>query len=326
MPVESRRNHTGRGLTVSAVILHYHREELLSALLARLRTMPVDEVVVVDNGSAGGLAAIVAPFDRVRLVEPGRNLGVAGRTVAAREASGDLLLMLDDDAFPLPGAVEAARAAFERLPRLGVVGGLVRDVDATGRVIDVDSVGGFDWLLRAGQQGPPPAEGFPAFFFPEGASFVRRDAYLEAGGYVDEFVTAAELDLATRLLGRGWDVRYLPTAVFDHQKTTLAGERLSERLRLRVRNQVWYFWLRFPPWLAALRIPAYLTFDLVECAYRGEIPAWRDGVVDAWRERAAVRRLRHPLPRRTLRRAELNRGRMHARLLAGKLTKKLSAR
>jgi GT2 family glycosyltransferase len=323
--VESLHNNTGRGLTVSAVVLHYHREELLSALLTRLRTMPVNEVVLVDNGSAAGLAALVAPFDGVRLLEPGRNLGVAARTLAARAARGDVLLMLDDDAFPLPGAVEAARAAFDLLPRLGVVGGLVRDVDATGTVIDFDSVGSFDWLLRAGQVGPPPAEGFPTFFFPEGASFVRRDAYLETGGYLDEFFSGgAELDLATRLLARGWDVRYLPTAVFDHQKTTLAGERLSERLRLRVRNQVWYFWLRFPAWLAAVRIPAYLTFDLVECAYRGEIPAWRDGVADAWRERAAVRRFRHPLPRRTLRRAELNRGRMHLRLLTGKLTEKLS--
>ena len=172
MPVESRRNHTGRGLTVSAVILHYHREELLSALLARLRTMPVDEVVVVDNGSAGGLAAIVAPFDRVRLVEPGRNLGVAGRAVAAREASGDLLLMLDDDAFPLPGAVEAARAAFERLPRLGVVGGLVRDVDATGRVIDVDSVGGFRLAAQSGPAGTTASRGLPGVLLP-GRRLVR---------------------------------------------------------------------------------------------------------------------------------------------------------
>lgn len=325
--MESLHDQNARDLTVSAVVLHYHREKLLSALLARLVTMPVEETIVVDHGSSAGLAEIVAPYDRVRLLEPGRNLGVAGRTLAAREARGEILLMLDDDACPLPGAIEAATEAFHRLPRLGVIGGLVRDVDDRGGVrVDFDGVGSFDWLLRAGRPGQPPAEGWPAFFFPECASFVRRDAYLETGGFNAEFFSGGpELDLATRMIARGWDVRYLPTAVFDHQQTKLVGERLTDRLRYRVRNQVWYFWLHFPPWLAAVRIAAYLAFDLVECAYKGEIPAWRAGIAEAWRDRGAVRRFRHPLPRRTLRRAELNRGRMHVRLLAGKLTEKLLA-
>ena len=149
--------------------------------------MSLEEIIVVDNGSAAGLAEIVAPYDRVRLLEPGRNLGVAGLNVAAREARGEILLMLDDDAYPLPGAIETASEAFNRLPRLGVVGGLVRDVDDRGAVVDADSVGSFDWLLRAGKNGQPPTEGFPAFFFPEGASFARRKAYLETGGYLEPF-------------------------------------------------------------------------------------------------------------------------------------------
>ena len=323
--MESLHNHTARGLTVSAVVIHYHREELLSVVLEHLATLPLDEVVVVDNGSSAGLGELVAPYDSVRLLDPGRNLGVAGRTLAAREARGDILLLVDDDSYPLPGAIEAAIEAFNRLPRLGIVGGLVRDVDDSGAVVDFDSVGSFDWLLRAGHDGTPPAEGWPAFFFPECAAFIRRDAYFDTGGFFEPFsMGGPELDLATRMIARGWDVRYLPTAVFDHQKTTLAGDRLTERLRLRVRNQVWYFWLRFPAWLAAVRIPAYLAFDLAECAYRGEIPAWRAGIADAWHDRATVERFRHPLPRRTLRRAELNRGRLHVKLLAEKLVEKLS--
>ncbi len=317
-------NHPARGLTVSAVVLHYHREELLSVVLEHLATLPLDEVVVVDNGSSAGLGELVAPYDGVRLLDPGRNLGVAGRTLGARAARGDILLLVDDDSYPLPGAIEAALDAFRLLPRLGIVGGLMRDVDDGGAVVDFDSVGSFDWLLRAGHHGTPPAVGWPAFFFPECGAFIRRDAYFDAGGFLEPFFTGGpELDLATRMIARGWDVRYLPTAVFDHRKTPLAGERLTERLRVRVRNQVWYFWLHFPPWLAALRIPTYLAFDLAECAYRGEIPAWRAGIAEAWRDRAVVRGFRQPLPRTTLRRAELNRGRMHARLLAGKLTEKL---
>ena len=45
-----------------------------------------------------------------------KNLNIAGRNLAAQKARGELLLMLDDDSYPLPGAVEALRWAFEALP------------------------------------------------------------------------------------------------------------------------------------------------------------------------------------------------------------------
>jgi GT2 family glycosyltransferase len=309
---------------VSAVILHFHREHLLPATLDRVVALPVDEIIVVDNGSDGGLRALEARYDRMRVLDPGANLGIAGRNLAAREARGEILLMLDDDAYPRPGAVESALEAFAREPSLAVIGGLVRDVDDAGRVKDSDSVGSFDWFLRAGQQGDVPPTGFPAFFFPEGASFHRRSAFLGVGGYFEPFFGGCvELDLATRLIATGWDVRYLPTAVFDHRKVRLTGEAWGARLRLRIRNQIWYFWLRFPPAKAALRIPAYLGFDFVECAARGTLGAWTGGIADAWLKRATVRSYRAPLPRDALRRAEMNRGRMHVRLLAGKLVEKL---
>jgi hypothetical protein len=95
-------------------------------------------------------------------------------------------------------------------------------------------------------------------------------------------------------------------------------------LELRVRNQIWYFARLFPATVAARRIPAYLAFDLVECAYRGAIGSWLRGVTRAWRERGAIETSR--LPRGTVRRAELNRGRTHMRLLSGQLRRRLAAR
>src|SRR5205085_2495478 len=113
----------------------------------------------------------------VRVIEPGKNLGIAGRNVGAAEARGDLLLFLDDDAYPLPGAVEELVRFMDTYPRVAAAGGLVRDVDAEERVLLESGFGTFDWWLRAGDDGPCPPEGFPAFFFPEGASMVRRSAF-----------------------------------------------------------------------------------------------------------------------------------------------------
>jgi GT2 family glycosyltransferase len=189
-----------------------------------------------------------------------------------------------------------------------------------------DEVGTFDWFLRAGRSGAVPAEGLPAFFFPEGASFVRRAALLEVGGYFEPFLIACEgIELTTRLVGAGWDVRYVPDVVFDHRRET-GGAHVRKALYFRIRNQIWYFWLRFPASLAVRRIPAYLAFDFVESAFRRDPGTWVGAVREAWSERERVRAARKPLPRDVLRRAELNRGRMHFRLLGAQVAKKLRLR
>ncbi|MGH2996577.1 MAG: glycosyltransferase family 2 protein [Gaiellaceae bacterium] len=310
--------------SVSAVILAHKRSRSLELVLDRLAGLPVDEVLVVDNGGEAEEAG--AGRDRVRVLKPGSNIGVAGRNLAAREARGDLLLMLDDDSYPLAGAVETLTAAFESQPRLAAAGGFVRDVDLEGRTIRQDEVGTFDWYLRAGRPGAPP-DGLPSFFFPEGASLHRREAFLEAGGFFEPyFQTNSELDLTTRLVALGWDVRYFPNAAFDHLKEEAGRTQPPWRIRRRIRNHLWYFWLRFPPSVAVRRIPAYLIYDLIQCTSRGLLPSWFGGIADAWRERDLVRHERRPLPREVLRRAELNRGRMHVRVLLGQARKRLRRR
>lgn len=288
-------------------------------MLDRLDGLPIDEIIVVNNGGPGLLDDLVEGRPKVRVLAMGSNLGSAGRNIAAKSAASDLLLMLDDDSYPLPGAIEELIATFRTDPRVAAVGGFVSDVDAAGNVLRSTQVGTFDWFLRAGRDGMPGPEGFAAFFFPEGACMIRTDAFLECGGFPSHyFLNHVELDLSTRLLARGWDVRYQPRASFEHLKG-IAGRAVSSMLRLRTRNQIWYFWTHFPVTLALRRIPAYLLFDLVECLYRKAPHAWLGGMADAWRQRAEVQYLRAPLSRQLIRRAEMNRGRMHVRLLLNQL-------
>jgi len=311
--------------TISAVILTRNRKEALSRVLDRLLEAPLAEILVVDNGSSDGTAEHVRRYAaRVRLLEPGANLGLGGRNLASREAKGDLLLMLDDDAYPLPGAVETLLEAFEANPRLGVAGGLVRDIDSAGRVLFEDELGTFDWWLRAGRRGEAPPEGFPAFSFPEGSCMIRREAYVEAGGFFEPyFLTNSEVDLAARLAANEWEVRYFPSAVFDHMKAHSERQTWDVNLYYRIRNHLWYIWLRFPTSVAVRRTVGYLAFDLIQAAYHRAPSAWWHAVRDAWMLRDQVRGERRPLPRSVLRRAELNRGRMHVRLLVGQVTRKL---
>ena len=315
MPSDSRTP------TVSAVLLAWNRKPFVEIVLDKLAQLPVDEIVVVDHGNDGTSEMVAARGGNVRAVHVGENRGIAGRNLGAREARGDLLVMLDDDAYPLPGSIEQMVEVFAAHPRLGILGGLVRELDADGNVYRSDEPGTFDWFLRAGQTGPTPKDGLPSFFFPEGACMARREAFLEVGGYFEPFFTdVTELELTTRLIDAGWDVRYMPEAGFDHMYTE-SGLSESRELEFRVRNQFWYFWMYFPQPLATWRMALYAFFEFFDCAGRGAIRAWFKAIVDAWRKRDLVRPHRRTMSREVLRRTELNRTRMQWKLLIARFRK-----
>lgn len=320
------------GTSVSAVVLSHQRRDAVHRVLSRLRDLPVDEVVLVDCASTDGTVDMVRrDHPSVVVVDPGGNVGTPGRNVGVARASHEHVLMLDDDAYPLPGAVEALVATLAAAPLTAAVGGLVRDVrepppgtppEEDTEVVLVHGPGTFDWWLGGDARDIGPA-GVRSFFFPEGASMVRRSRFLEAGGFYGPFFNAAEgIDLATRLVGHGYEVRYQPAAVFDHMKVRSGRLPSHAGLRYRVRNQLWYFWRHFPPGLRARRMAAYLLFDLAEAVFVGAVHHWWRGVRDAWTLREQVRADVRPLPREVLRVAEGRRGRRHVELLALQLRNK----
>ena len=221
--------------------------------------------------------------------------------------------------------MEELERAFQANPRLGVAGGFIRNVDDDGTVLIDEQVGSFDWFLRSGIEGDPP-EGIPAYFFPEGACMVRRDAFLAAGGfYAPFFFTLSEIDATMRLAAAGWETRYFPRAPFAHLKRPGSdGGGYHRMLYLRVRNELWHFWLRYPP---AMAIPRMLGLPRLR-PRRVRLPARADG--DGSRACATPGASARP-SRRTAGRCrgrccasvERNRGRMHVALLWAQLRRRL---
>ena len=74
-----------------------------------------DQVVVVDNGSAGDEASAVAAPLGAQVVRSPVNLGFAGGVdLGLRHARGAIIGLLNDDAVAGPGWIDAARAALGR--------------------------------------------------------------------------------------------------------------------------------------------------------------------------------------------------------------------
>lgn len=206
--------------------------ESLAALLPLIDSR-TSEILVVDNGSTDDtprlLAEIVAAQPRtVRAVCENRAGLSAARNRAVREARGDLLLFLDDDALPAPGWLEAYVAGL-RGARAAAAGGPVEPI--FGGPLP-------DWLdhrflpyLTIWDRGP---EVVPLRYneLPRGANMgFQRALFADYGDFLEQLQrkgtalrTCEDIEYGLRLERGGEEILYLPAALVRHHVTQ---QRLS---------------------------------------------------------------------------------------------------
>ncbi len=111
---------------VSIVVATFNRVDRLQRCIDNIRrhvTLP-RQIIVVDGGSGDGTRQWLAEQDDLRVIlEPTREGAVRAFNKGFRAATGHYVMWLNDDAYPLAGAVEAAVAMIERpdLPEVGMV-------------------------------------------------------------------------------------------------------------------------------------------------------------------------------------------------------------
>jgi glycosyltransferase involved in cell wall biosynthesis len=108
---------------VSVVIPHYNDFDNLTLCLDSLRRQdwPADrfEIVVADNNSAGGVAAVAALASDARVVHASEQGAGPARNVGAAASRGDIFAFLDADAIAEPGWLAAGVAALQSFDYAG---------------------------------------------------------------------------------------------------------------------------------------------------------------------------------------------------------------
>jgi GT2 family glycosyltransferase len=230
---------------VTVVVATRDRVGRLRECLTRLRDLPErPEVVVVDNGSTDGTAAMVlAEFPAVRLARLPGNAGASARTVGVAAARTPVVAFADDDSGWEPGALAEAARLFGAYPRLALVA--ARILVGSGRVEDPVCA-----VQAAAPWGRPIDLPGPAVLgFLACAAVVRRSAFLQVGGFEPVlFFMAEEAVLSYDLTRAGWGLTYCPEVVAWHRPTP--GGR-DGRPVLQARNRALVAWLRRPLPLAA---------------------------------------------------------------------------
>lgn len=163
--------------TVTAVIPVYNgAAEIRRSIESVLgQTRPVDELIVVDDGSKDATAEIVRSYgSRVRLLTQA-NAGVAAaRNHGAREARSEWIALLDHDDEWLPRKIEIQMAALERRPeaKISYTGFWMH---ALGGVVERRHLPAAKLWPEARVRNP----------FPPSVAMVRRAELLASGGFTE---------------------------------------------------------------------------------------------------------------------------------------------
>jgi GT2 family glycosyltransferase len=219
---------------VSVVVLSWNRCESLQESLRRVEEElgGRGQVIVVDNGSSDGSPEMVRrEFPRAELVVLPSNVGVAALNVGITASRGEVVVLLDDDSYPLPGAFRALQEVFAGDPMLGIAACRIESPVGAG----------------AHWPGPGVPAGAEVVTFVGCGAGLRREIFARSGMFDGRFfLYANELDLALRVANAGYTVRYFPCIAFYHAVSP--SNRSTDRAEYYgTRNIIWVLWKYLPP-------------------------------------------------------------------------------
>ena len=223
-------------MDLSVIIVTYNSADLIGKLLDQLQleiwnegNMLPMEVVLVDNASRDSTAELVGRnYPWVRLLASTKNLGfAAGNNLAARNANGKYLLLLNPDAIPEPGSLRRGVALMDAHPQVGMGGGDLFDVagvpQPSARMFptlrdELFTMSGLaarfprnKHLARMDRRWANHAADAQVDWIPGAFVFIPAKTFEALGGFDERFfMYYEEVDLCRRLYAGGHTVQYWP--------------------------------------------------------------------------------------------------------------------
>lgn len=190
---------------VSVVMVVRNVERFLAEAIESIlgQTFTEFEFVIVDFGSTDRSKTIVASYalkdGRVKIHEVPECSLPEARNAGCFLANGRYIAMMDADDISVPERLMWEVEFLEKHPKVGVVGGAVERIDATGARVPDSALPG--WALLQ-----PPVDNrelqsalLKECIFLQSTVLMRRDAFHMVGGYRAAFAQAEDYDLWLRI-------------------------------------------------------------------------------------------------------------------------------
>lgn len=262
------------GIACSVCIANYNGMDLIDACIESVRAQACGfsvEIIIHDDASSDGSAARIRDkHPDVRLIESRENVGFClANNRMAEAARGEYLLLLNNDATLMPGAL-AALMNEARLIQQPAILGLPQYDAGTGDLLDFgclldpffNAVPNRDWQRR------------DVAMVAGACLWIPRSLWLELEGFPDWFGSIGEdLYLCCRARLSGYPVRVIAASGYRHRVgasfgggKALAG-RLNTTFRRRAlseRNKTFVMAMLCPPPALHILLPIHLALLFVE--------------------------------------------------------------
>jgi GT2 family glycosyltransferase len=255
---------------MSIIIVNWNKADLLRECLQSVSNDASGgraEAIVVDNGSTDGSAEMVkAQFPWVTVIQSAENLGfTGGNHLGMTQARGEIVFLLNNDAFVTPDCVNNLLSVFED-KSVGIAGCVVKDAQSPERVLEAGlAIDRFGFMIphNVNPDDPDP-------FYVSGCALAFRRSIADRLGVFDDrfFMFMEDVDMCWRYRLAGYRIRVAPNAVVFHRSgSSIAGGTARKgryvtslrRYYYRERNTLAMLLKNYSALSLAGVIPAYLA-------------------------------------------------------------------
>ncbi len=222
----------------SVIIMTRNRCEDLKFTVRRFldQTWADKEVIVIDNASDDATAQMMKEFyPEVKYVRLPDNIDVKAFNVGLALTDGDLLWRTDDDSYPQrDNMMEEIANIISKHQDIDIIAMTESQVKRNYSLVNWYG-GDIDFTSS-------PEGGLISHTFFGGGAIIKRKVFDTIGGFWD--FGFEELDLSTRAIINGFNIRYFPHLIFEHNASIgnrMTGWRWKQLSRQYIRYQAKYF-------------------------------------------------------------------------------------
>ncbi|WP_263383696.1 glycosyltransferase family 2 protein [Granulicella arctica] len=271
-------------VVLSIIIINWNSCKYLRSCLNSIRSTTSDliyEVVVVDNASFDGCAAMLASeFPETILIQSEQNLGFAkANNLAVSKSSGRNLLFLNPDTVVMGSAINNLVMVLENSPEIGMVGPRILNSDLSlqttcimpvptilNQFLNIDVLRKFYTWRRLGSRFAQGNGPISVAAISGACMMVKRTAMEEIDHFCEDyFMYVEDIDLCVRVRQAGWKVHHIRSAEIIHFGGGSSALQTSNQFSsiMICESVLQFFLLRRGRWYAALYRPTIAATALL---------------------------------------------------------------
>ena len=215
-------------MKISVIIPTLNAAEYIDKLLTRLeaQTVPPDEIIVIDSGSDDDTLELAEHYASVRTMTTINFNHGTTRDRAAKEAVGDVLIFMTQDAVPYDRKL-IENLVGELYPSKKIAAVYARQLPRKDATPQERLVRMFNYPVRSYVHDADSAGGLKKYFLSNVCAAYRRDVYDALGGFEHGVRTNEDMLFAARAVKAGYGIAYASDAKVIHSHNLSLREQFA---------------------------------------------------------------------------------------------------